>query len=77
MAREAAVLGVPAISCFTARLGAVDDYLARQQRIRLVRTIEEADRVGLVTRHRQPTPRSNGTPLLQVVETICATAGLG
>ena len=77
MAREAAVLGVPAISCFTGPLGAVDEFLARQQRIRLVRTIEDADRVEPVKRNRRPTPRSNDAPLRQVVETICATADLG
>ena len=29
MVREAAVLGVPAVSCFEGRLGAVDQYLAQ------------------------------------------------
>jgi predicted glycosyltransferase len=77
MALEAAVLGVPAISCFTGPLGAVDDYLARQQRIRLVRTVDEVDSVEPVTRHRQPTPRPNGTPLRQVVDAICTTAAPG
>lgn len=77
MAREAAVLGVPAVSCFTGPLGAVDQFLAGQQRIRLIRGVEDAERVGTLVRNLTPTPRSNGAPLQQVVEAICTTAGLG
>lgn len=77
MVREAAVLGVPAVSCFTGPLGAVDQFLARQERIRLIRRVEDADRVGTLVRNLTPAPRSNGAPLQQVVEAICTTASLG
>ena len=77
MAREAAVLGVPAVSCFTGPLGVVDQFLAREERIRLIRRIEDADRVGTLVRNLTPTPRANGAPLQQVVDAICTTAGLG
>ena len=77
MAREAAVLGVPAVSCFTGRLGVVDQFLARQQRIRLIRKVEDVERVGTLVRNLTRTPRSNGAPLQQVVEAICTTASLG
>jgi predicted glycosyltransferase len=74
MAREAAVLGVPAISCFAGPLGAVDAFLAREQRIRLVRRVEDVAQVGAVVRNRRAQPRSNGAPLRQIVDAICATA---
>jgi predicted glycosyltransferase len=74
MAREAAVLGVPAISCFTGPLGAVDEFLAREARVRLIRTVEEAEQIGPVHRHRTAAARSNATPLRQVVDAICDTA---
>lgn len=76
MAREAAALGVPAISHFTGPLGAVDQFLASQERIRLIRAIDDADRVGTVVRHLRQQPRANGTPLREVVDAICATAGV-
>jgi hypothetical protein len=77
MAREAAVLGIPAISCFTGPLGAVDAFLARQQRIRLVRAVDDAERIEPVVRHRRAPTTANGGPLREVVDAICSTAGLG
>lgn len=77
MVREAAVLGVPAISCFTGPLGAVDASLAREQRIRLIRRVEDVAQVGAVVRNRRVRARSNGAPLRQIVDAICATAGEG
>jgi hypothetical protein len=77
MAREAAVLGVPAISHFTGPLGAVDEFLAGQERIRLIRTRADLDRVGAVVRRPPAQPRANGGPLREVVDAICATAGAG
>jgi predicted glycosyltransferase len=77
MAREAAVLGVPAISCFTGPLGAVDAFLARERRIRLVRRVEDVAQIGAVVRNGRARPRSNGAPLRQIVDAICATAGRG
>jgi predicted glycosyltransferase len=47
MVREAAVLGVPAVSCFEGRLGAVDQYLATTQLNRLN---------GFADRHRDQKP---------------------
>jgi uncharacterized protein len=74
MVREAAVLGVPAISCFTGPVGAVDAFLAREQRIRLIRRIEDVAQVGAVVRNGRAQPRSNGAPLKQIVDAICRTA---
>ena len=76
MAREAAVLGVPAISCFTGPLGAVDQFLARQHRIRLVRVVADAERVEPVVRHQRTPTTANGGPLRQVVDAICTTAAM-
>lgn len=76
MAREAAVLGVPAISCFTGPLGAVDQFLARQDKIRLVRAVDDAERIEPVVRHYRSPSRANGGPLREVVDAICTTVGL-
>jgi uncharacterized protein len=43
MNREAAVLGTPVWSIFEGRLGAVDELLAREGRLRLLRTPEEVE----------------------------------
>ena len=75
MAREAAVLGVPAIVCGTHPLGAVDEFLIRHGQIAPIRTVAEVDRVGPVQRAPRRPPRVNGAPLQQVVDAICATAG--
>ena len=76
MTREASVLGVPAISCFTGRLGAVDQFLADQGQVRLVRSVDDVERLSPVTRARAHTGRVNSAPLRQVVEAICRTAQL-
>lgn len=41
MNREAAALGVPVYSIFRGRLGAVDAYLVEQQRLTLIRSVED------------------------------------
>jgi predicted glycosyltransferase len=56
MLRQAAVLGVPAVSIFAA-LGAVDDGLSRDGRVGLVRTPDGVRRVR-VQRRRPAAPRS-------------------
>lgn len=45
MVREAAVLGVPAYSVFTGRLGAIDRRLSREGRLLLVRDLQDVDRI--------------------------------
>jgi predicted glycosyltransferase len=74
MAREASVLGVPAISCFTGRVGAVDQLLADQGKVRLVRSVDDVECLSPVGRAPAHTGRVNGAPLRQVVEAICRTA---
>ncbi len=73
MAREAAVLGVPAISSFTGRLGAVDTFLVREGRMRLVRRVDDVDALGRVRRHGAPVSQSSALPLQQIVDSICDT----
>ena len=43
MNREAAVLGTPVWSIFEGRLGAVDELLVREGRLRLLRTPDEIE----------------------------------
>lgn len=51
MVREAAAVGVPAVSVFTGALGSVDRDLERQGTLRLLRSIEEVDGFQIEKRH--------------------------
>ena len=62
MNREAAVLGVPAWSVFTGATPHIDERLAREGRLRWIRTVEEyesalADRTPTLLPPRAPYPR--------------------
>lgn len=52
MAREAVVLGVPAVSIFRGRVGAVDRQLAAEGRLHLIRSAEEMRQIPLAARDR-------------------------
>ena len=59
MNREAAVLGTPVWSIFEGRMGAVDEQLVREGRLRLLRdvdevTVERRDRPSLPLKGRDP-----------------------
>lgn len=76
MLREAAALGVPAVSVFAGRLGAVDEWLAAAGRVTLVRGDAAAARVRV--ERRAHVPRAVvGAALAQIVEGICDTAASG
>ena len=54
MNREAAALGVPVYSIFRGRIGAVDTYLAEQQRLTLIESFDEIrGKIHPVKRRRQ------------------------
>lgn len=74
MLREAAVLGVPAVSCFLGPLGAVDRWLAGEGKVIFVRRVEDLQRIRLERRAPQPPPEVNGTVLRQIVQGICDAA---
>jgi len=77
MLREAAVLGVPAVSVFSGALGAVDRWLMGEGRATLVRSDADADRVRL---ERGPPPAPVAVPGVaraQIVQGICDTAAGG
>ncbi|MEO8602758.1 MAG: DUF354 domain-containing protein [bacterium] len=75
MLREAAVLGVPAVSIFTGPLGAVDQWLASQRRVTLLRRDDDVRRIPL---ERRPAaahgPQTDPGTLTQIVHGICDTA---
>lgn len=77
MLREAAVLGVPAVSIFSGPLGAVDRWLVDSGRATLLR--DEADLAGLrlARRPARPLPAIGATVREQIVAGICATASGG
>ena len=74
MVREAAVLGVPAVSCFEGRLGAVDQYLVNSGRLIAIRNQNDLCAIKPVKRIRRPTPESKNRPLVSIIQGICAAA---
>ncbi|HSP98637.1 MAG TPA: DUF354 domain-containing protein [Candidatus Dormibacteraeota bacterium] len=73
MLREAAVLGVPAVSVFSGALGAVDRWLAGEGRVTLVRSDEEARRIRIERRPPHVPREVSGVALAQIVQGICDT----
>jgi len=74
MVREAAVLGVPAVSCFEGKLGAVDQYLVESGKLIAIRSQNDLCAIKPIKRIRRPTPESKTRPLVSIVRGICATA---
>lgn len=75
MLREAAVLGVPAVSVFAGPLGTVDRWLAETGRVTLVHSDDAAARVRVERRAHAPRDVDGGA-LAQIVQGICDTAEL-
>jgi hypothetical protein len=74
MAREAAVLGIPAVSCFEGRMGAVDEYLVSSGKLVAIGNRRDVCAVKPVKRIRHPVPPSKTRPLVAIVNGICAAA---
>jgi predicted glycosyltransferase len=65
MNREAAALGVPVYSIFRGKIGAVDRYLASENRLTLIEsTTHVATKIALVHRCRPASPPPNGAKAL-------------
>ncbi len=77
MLREAAVLGVPAVSVFSGPDGAVDQWLAREGRVTLVRSDADARRVRVDRRPPHRLRAVSDATLAQIVQGICDTAQRG
>jgi uncharacterized protein len=68
MNREAASLGVPVYSIFRGKIGAVDQYLAREGRLVLLATKEDVRTKIQLTRRQHPvSPESVVTPALAAI----------
>lgn len=74
MLREAAALGVPAVTIFPGALGAVDQWLLAQGRVTVVRGEDDLHRIRLERRPPGPPPSIGDTALRQIVDGICETA---
>lgn len=76
MNREAAALGVPVYSIFRGKIGAVDEYLAKQGRLVLLRSADEVrQKLRLVRRETVASgPAVAHTTLAAVVDHIAAIA---
>ena len=72
MNREAAALGVPVYSVFRGKIGAVDQYLAREGRLVLLESVEEVrSKLPLVRRTRPSRPQdADSTTLNSIVSHI-------
>jgi predicted glycosyltransferase len=75
MLREACVLGVPCVSVFDGRLGAVDASLARSGRLTLLRRTEDVPRLEIARRSTPVVPPTGNSVLSQIVEGICDAGG--
>jgi predicted glycosyltransferase len=74
MNREAAALGVPVYSTFRGKIGAVDQYLAKQGRLTLIEnTAEIPTKLVLASRNRPTKAETGNCPALQtIVDNILA-----
>jgi len=68
MNREAAALGVPVYSVFRGKIGAVDQYLAREGRLTLLEKVEDVQTKIRLTRWNRPiAPDSRPRPALAAI----------
>jgi len=65
MVREAAALGVPAYSIFTGKMAAVDERLARQRRLILIRKPKDVTKIQFVKRDKQVCCEGKKTSVLE------------
>jgi predicted glycosyltransferase len=68
MNREAAALGVPVYSIFRGKIGAVDRYLAEQERMTLIETVLDVRTKIIVRRWKRPShPDSGARPAMRFI----------
>lgn len=77
MNREAAALGVPVYSIFKGKIGAIDQYLAKNGRLVLIETIEDIpQKTNLVHRQRGEKPGSENLGALKTIVNTIDAIGL-
>ena len=74
MIREAAVLGVPAVSFFHGRMGIVDQKLENDGRLILIRNAEDLEKIFPLKKRTKPLLNPGNGTIMSVVDTICKTA---
>lgn len=77
MGREAAALGIPAFSFFTGKLGAVDEMLVNEGRLRFVHSEEDLSKVEFVKKKSVSRDSGKSLPLEQIVGVIEELAVMG
>lgn len=70
MLREAAYLGIPAVSVFRSEIGGVDRYLESLGRLRILESREELPGLELAKGERAPVLRSNPRAVCDIVEAV-------
>jgi predicted glycosyltransferase len=67
MNREAAALGVPVYSIFRGKIGAVDNRLAAEGRLKLIQSVAELNEISLAKWDRPAGPASAARPALPTI----------
>lgn len=70
MLREAAYLGIPAVSIFCSEIGAVDRYLESLGRLRILQSEAELSQLELQKARRLPVMRTNPDAVRDIVEFV-------
>jgi len=74
MTREAAILGIPAVSFFRGRSGKVDEALESMGRLVLLDNLQDVQRLRII-RRGEANPLDGGNPLETVVGAILSAGG--
>ena len=75
MNREAAALGTPVVTLFTGRQAAVDEYLAREGRLRKISDVSQLRVITVKRKARADLPAGNPGLRKQVADMILSAAG--
>ena len=74
MTREAAYLGLPAVSLFRGHAGGVDQFLERTGRLTMIRSAEDLERLDLAGLRRLEPLRENPNAAADIVDAVLARA---
>ncbi|OGU47082.1 MAG: hypothetical protein A2000_13935 [Ignavibacteria bacterium GWB2_36_8] len=74
MIREAAVLGVPAVSFFHGRMGVVDQWLANEGKLTIIKGAGDLASILPLKKRLKPVINPGNGTITSVVDAICSTA---
>jgi len=74
MIREAAVLGVPAVSFFHGRMGVVDQWLVNEGKLTIIKGAGDLASILPLKKRLKPVINPGNGTITSVVDAICSTA---